>query len=162
MTLSARQKREEAAKASSRPKPKKPPRKARKQAKPVEVDKAECIAEWNVYDTALRSAAIECGKMIEVDLEVRRMALSVAVAPGLEVERDVYERMEENIDRKLRGLLAAREVGSRFTGPSITMVAVVDRRAELLLVNCAMKWKRKTVRARIEARIDLASIGAEA
>lgn len=114
---------------------------------------------WNAYDNALRQACIECGHMISADLELSRLALDIATVKSLEKEAGLYVALEDNIDRKMRGILAAREIGSRFSGPSITMVAVVDRRAERLLVNVAMRWHKKNVRARIDAPIDLVSMG---
>ena len=122
--------------------------------------KAGDAKNWNAYDKALRQSCIECGAMIEVDQEVRRMALGIATAPGIDEEVELYRVLEENIDRKLRGILSAREIGARFRGPALTMVAVVDRKDERLLVNVAMRWRHKQVRARIEAPIDLASVGA--
>lgn len=151
---SARQRREEAGGQLADPQAK-PARAQRRKGK----TKPPETQEWNAHDRALRQSCIECGKMIEGDMEVRRLALAIATAPGIDKEVDLYRQLEDNIDRKLRGILSAREIGARFAGPAITMVAVVDRKGELLLVNVAMRWKKKQVRARIEAPIDLVSVG---
>ena len=157
---SARQRREEEAAALVLDKPVKPIKPVKKpRAKKQKADEVVQAQEWNAYDKALRQSCIECGKMVEADLEIRRMGLNIATVAGLDKEAELYLALEDNVDRKLRGLLSAREVGSRFSGPSLTAVAVVDRKAEMLLVNVVMRWKRKQVRARIEARIDLASMG---
>lgn len=129
-----------------------PPRVARRIAKAAQVQ-----ADWNSYDRAFRAACAETCRMIEADPEIRRMAFDIATAPTLADQKIIYDRVEENIDRKIRGVISARELGSRFTmtSPSITMVAVLNVQAEALSVNLSMRWRGKVVRVRLDAAIDL-------
>ena len=107
------------------------------------------------YDAAFHRACLECADMLEGDREVHRIAAEVLNAADLDTREAAYLRLDDNIDRKLRALLASREQGARFDIRSIQIGSHVcrTRRRILVTVHCRGKvrrWSRQSIEASLK------------
>mgnify|MGYP006270585047 CR=1 FL=1 len=112
---------------------------------------------WSILDQAFHEAALECCFQLEHDPEIIRMSGTVLRASNLMVRDEAYRALEENIDRKIRANLAARERGSRFrvTGPAVTVVAYVCPKRRRLMATLMITHRKRTARQTIEASVEV-------
>jgi hypothetical protein len=102
------------------------------------------------YDAVFHRACLECSDALAGDREIHRLAEEVLSAPDLDAREAAYLRLDDNVDRKLRGLLSAREKDERFHIRSIQIGSHVcrTRRRILITATCRGKvrrWSRQSI-----------------
>jgi hypothetical protein len=106
------------------------------------------------YDAVFAKACLECADALSADREMQRLAADVLSCTSLLDQADAYTRLDDNVDRKLRAILSAREKGQSFDVGAIQVGSHVCKRRGRVLITAKVTGKaRRCSRQSIEVTI---------